>query len=429
MPAKVPLPRAKSRGVEVRNAMRTLPDHYNKRFPRMSLRSEAVPIAAASRTQRNGALALALFSTGHLCADMYSGALGGLQPLLVSRFGMSLADAGVLGGTLVFSSSVMQPAYGYLSDRFRTRLFAALGPAVAGIFISSLGLAPTYGWLLLMVALGGAGVAAFHPPAAAGAIAGVDRNRAGAMALFVSAGTLGYALGPTYFSLVAGRLGLSRSWWAAIPGLLISILMLAMLPAPPAYSRRPGFDWAALRGVRKPLAILYALVFIRSIIQITYAQFIPLYLHLERGYAISTASYTLSLYLVFAAVGGVVGGQLADRFGGPLIITVSMIGSVPFLTLFFLAHGWLSVAGLLLGGLILLFTIPVNVVMAQDLVPSQAGTVSALMMGFAWGMAGIVFIPLTGWAADRITLHYALMALTGFPLGGFFLSLRLLRRA
>src|ERR1700690_4341021 len=278
MPAKVPLPRAKSRGVEVRNAMRTLPDHYNKRFPRMSLRSEAVPIAAASRTQRNGALALALFSTGHLCADMYSGALGGLQPLRGSRFGMSLAGAGVLGGTLVFSSSVMQPAYGYLSDRFRTRLFAALGPAMAGGFISSLGLAPTYGCLLLMGAVGRAGVAAFHPPATAGAIAGVKRNRAGAMAAFVSAGSLGYALGPTYFSLVAGRLGLSRTWWAAIPGILISILMLALLPAPPPHpNKRPGFDWAALHGVRKQFAILYALVFIRSIIQITYAPFIPLY--------------------------------------------------------------------------------------------------------------------------------------------------------
>jgi FSR family fosmidomycin resistance protein-like MFS transporter len=395
----------------------------------MSLTSEAVAVAADSHAKRNGALALALFSTGHLCADMYSGALGGLQPLLVSRFGMSLADAGVLGGTLVFSSSVMQPAYGYLADRFRTRLFAALGPALAGLFISSLGLAPSFGWLLLMVALGGAGVAAFHPQATAGAIAGVERNRAGAMAVFVSAGTLGYALGPTYFSLVAGRLGLSRTGWAMIPGLLISVLMLALLPAPPAHERerRSGFDWAALRGVRGQLTILYALVFIRSIIQITYAQFIPLYLHLERGYAVSTANYTLSLYLVFAALGGFVGGHLADRFGGPLVITVSMIGSVPFLALFYLAHGWLSVAGLLAGGLILLFTIPVNVVMAQDLVPSQAGTVSALMMGFAWGMAGIVFIPLTGWAADRITLHYALMSLTVFPLGGFFLSLKLLK--
>ena len=397
--------------------------------------SEAVPVAApavdaraaGSHLRRAGALALVLFSTGHFCADMYSGALGALQPLLVKRFGMTLAGAGVLGGMLVFSSSVMQPAYGYLSDRMRTRLFAALGPAVAGLFISSLGLAPGYGWLLLMVALGGAGIAAFHPQAAARAIAGVERNRAGAMAVFISSGTLGYALGPTVFSLISGRFGLRGMWWAAIPGRAISALLLALLPAAPAPARErgAGFDWASLRGVRGELTILYLLVFIRSIIQITYAQFIPLYLHLERGYAVPAANYTLSLYLAFGALGGFAGGHLADRFGGPAVITASMIGSTPFLALFFLAHGWLSVAGLLGGGLILLFTIPVNVVMAQDLAPSQAGTVSALMMGFAWGMAGIVFIPLTGWAADRITLHYALMALTVFPVGGFFLSLRL----
>jgi FSR family fosmidomycin resistance protein-like MFS transporter len=86
-------------------------------------------------------------------------------------------------------------------------------------------------------------------------------------------------------------------------------------------------------------------------------------------------------------------------------ILVSMIASVPFLALFFLTQGVISIAGLCAGGLILLFTIPVNVVMAQELVPAQSGTVSALMMGFAWGMAGMIFIPLTGWLSDMFSLH------------------------
>ena len=76
---------------------------------------------------------------------------------------------------------------------------------------------------------------------------------------------------------------------------------------------------------------------------------------------------------------------------------------------------------------ILLFTIPVNVVMAQELVPSQAGTISALMMGFAWGAAGVIFIPLTGWLADLTSLHHALSALVIFPIVGFFLTLKLPR--
>jgi FSR family fosmidomycin resistance protein-like MFS transporter len=102
-----------------------------------------------------------------------------------------------------------------------------------------------------------------------------------------------------------------------------------------------------------------------------------------------------------------------------------MLGSVPFLATFFAASGALSAAGLALGGLILLFTVPVNVVMAQQLAPRQAGTVSALMMGFSWGMAGLFFIPLTGFVADRLGLHTALASLTLFPLAGAALALLL----
>ncbi|HEX8985318.1 MAG TPA: MFS transporter [Bryobacteraceae bacterium] len=375
-----------------------------------------------------GLLVLSLLSTGHLFADLYSGALGALQPLLVRQFGMTLAGAGVLGGVLVWSSSVMQPVYGYLSDRFRTRLFAALGPGLAGILISCLGLAPSYAWLLVMVALGGAGIAAFHPQAASQATLGIGRNRGRAMAAFISAGTLGYALGPTYFSVMAERFGLSGTWWAAIPGVLVSLLLLFLLPAPPPTVRRSGaggFDWAALRAFWKPLTVLYLLVFLRSTVQITFAQFIPLYLWRERGFGLGAASYALTGYLTCGAIGGFIGGHLADRFGGKRVITFSMIASVPLLALFFLAAGWLSIAGLWLGGLVLLFTIPVNVMMGQELVPSQAGTISALMMGFAWGMAGLVFIPLIGWASDLFSMHHALMALMVFPAIGFFLSLRL----
>ncbi len=75
--------------------------------------------------------------------------------------------------------------------------------------------------------------------------------------------------------------------------------------------------------------------------------------------------------------------------------------------------------------MILLFTIPVNVVMAQELVPSQAGTVSALMMGCAWGMAGLVFIPLTGWVSDHFSMQAAFAGLIAFPLAGYVLALKL----
>jgi FSR family fosmidomycin resistance protein-like MFS transporter len=78
-----------------------------------------------------------------------------------------------------------------------------------------------------------------------------------------------------------------------------------------------------------------------------------------------------------------------------------------------------------IGAAILLFTVPVNVVMAQRLIPSQTGTVSALMMGFAWGMAGLVLVPLTGLLAQHFTLHRTLIAWLAFPVIGLFLTLKL----
>jgi MFS family permease len=100
---------------------------------------------------------------------------------------------------------------------------------------------------------------------------------------------------------------------------------------------------------------------------------------------------------------------------------------VPFLALFVFTQGILSTIGLWLGGAILLFTMPINVVIAQELVPAQAGTVSALMMGFAWGIAGFVFIPLTGWIADMWSMQVGFAALTVLPVLGYLVGLKLPR--
>src|SRR2546423_303394 len=316
---------------------------------------------------------LVLFSCGHFVIDMYSIALGVLQPLLLVRFGLTLTQAGLLGGMLVFSSSVLQPVYGYLSDRFHTRLFSVLAPALAGVFISSLGLASGYWMLLAMVWLGGAGIGAFHPQATANATTGITANRGRALAAFISAGTLGMAFGPTYFSWITGTLGLSRTYWAAIPGVLMTLLTLGLLRlAPPPCGPKATYNLAPLRAMWRPLTILFLLVVIRSIVQVTFSQFLPLYLKLQRGYSLSAASYITSAYLLGGAAGGFAGGSLADRFGGRRIIILSMICSVPFLLLFVFTTGATSVAGLIVGGLILLFTIPVNVMMGQELAAAHA---------------------------------------------------------
>lgn len=384
--------------------------------------SPGVPVNSTPRT-RLLTEGMVWLSIGHLTTDLYSSTVPTLQPILTERFSMSLAEAGLLGGVFMFSSSVLQLPFGILSDRLQSRAFSILGPLIAGIFLSSLAWANSYAMLVALVFAGGMGVAAFHPQST-GEAARISGNRKTiGVAIFITAGTFGLACGPLFMAAIISVVGFNGLPIAMTLALVVCAIMYWRLPAPPPHPVADRhIDWHALASQRKPLLIHYVLVVLRSIVQVGMAQFLTLYLTRERGFSLEAASLALALSFLSAAIGALIGGHLANRFGGSRVIQLSMIGSAPFYVLFLMTDGWLSLASLFLGGLILLLTISVNLVMAQTLVPSQRGIVTSLMMGFAWGIAGIVFVPLIGWLADRTSIETVLYGVAVLPLLGFAIT-------
>jgi len=361
-------------------------------------------------------------SAAHFFIDAYASMLGVFLPFLRESLNLTLTEAGILGGALVFSSSLLQPIYGYLADQLRHKIFAALGPAISGVFICSLGIAPDFYSLLVLVILGGIGIAAFHPQGASVTRELSDKRPGYEMSVFITGGMIGYGIGPIYITSVITLAGLEQSYWAAVPGVLVSLYLLLYGPNPSRKVkpiRQTHLKKQILEKI-KPLSVHYFLVVIRSLNHMVFVAFIPLYFTV-RGLTVTEGAQHLSLFLLTGGVTGLFGGMLADRFGGRIICAISMIGYTPMALAFLLTTGPLSTLMCALAGGFLLLANPVNVVMAQKLIPEAASTVAALMMGFAWGVSGFV-IPLIGGFGDVFGLHIVLVWFVALTSPGFLLA-------
>jgi FSR family fosmidomycin resistance protein-like MFS transporter len=377
--------------------------------------------------RRRDKLTLTVLCAGHFVNDSYSSIIYPLLPLIKLKLGLTAAQVFWLAPLYAISSSLMQPVYGFISDRYFRRSFAVFGPAITGVFVSMIGLAPSYGILIVLLVAGGIGIGSFHPQGAAmAATAASDRRRVG-MALFSALGTLGFAVGPLVITRVVSAYGLEHSWYIIGTGLVMSAILYRVCPPLPEHSSSvPGVEkikWqllAALRTVWKPLTLLYLITVIRSGLQMTTNNYLPFMLE-DRGYSLTDTGNMLTVFLLLGGIGGIAGGFTAERFSGRAVTLYSGLLAGPLMMGAFATTGPLSIVCLGLGGFVLLSTIPVIVAMAQELVPGQTSTVSALMMGAAWGVGALApqalsnFVPAFGFrnvliAASAVTMVTAVLA-------------------
>ncbi len=375
--------------------------------------------------QQSSKTTIALLSFGHLVLDSYSSFLVPVLPLLSLKLGLTPAQAGWLIPLMMISSSLMQPVYGIISDRYFKRGLAVFGPLIAAIFISSIGLATNLPMLLVLISIGGIGIGAFHPQSAALAhrvVTDWKPERQGTvMSVFSSAGTVGYALGPLIISTAILWFGFEHSYYTAIFGIIATGLL--WMYCPPLERRTRDENTPPLTALLKdawvPLTTLYFAVVLRSAASVSIQSYLPFWLK-DHGMNLQMSSLIITGFIFFGGIGGFFGGALADRFGARRISMISVLLACPVLLAGFLSQGALSYTLIMFGGLCLNLPLPISVVMAQRLVPGGASTVSALVMGFAWGL-GAMMTPVTGKISEGYGLSKALLIVALWPLGSALL--------
>jgi len=207
-----------------------------------------------------------LLVLGHIVTDTTQGALPALLPLLKEVHGLSYAEAGALVMTMNLTSSVIQPLFGHLTDRWNLRWLVPAGVALSGIGFSLIGLATGYVSILGAVVFCGLGVASFHPESFKAVLGSSGNRKVVGVSWFMVGGNLGMALGPILITVYCAWLGLKGVALFAVPGLLTAMLILAYwrrLARRADYSDAPAVKTPPLQPLRtrvRPLSILISAV-------------------------------------------------------------------------------------------------------------------------------------------------------------------------
>ena len=132
--------------------------------------------------------------------------------------------------------------------------------------------------------------------------------------------------------------------------------------------------------------------------------------------------------LVGGAVGTLIGGPLADRFGRRTVLRGSMLALPPLIVGFLLSGPVLAIVIAAVAGAVTIATFAVTIVMGQEYLPGRIGVASGVTIGLSIGLGGIG-APLLGIFADNHGLRSVFELLVFFPIIALALAQLLPARA
>ncbi|CAA9425955.1 MAG: Fosmidomycin resistance protein [uncultured Rubrobacteraceae bacterium] len=375
---------------------------------------------------------MSVLSAGHLFTDVNQGAVAALVPFLVAERGLSLAAAGTLVLAATLSSSIVQPLFGYFSDRTPLPSLMPLGVMLGGAGISLVGVAPNYPLILLCTVLSGLGVAAFHPESArfANYVSGAGRARG--MSFFSVGGNAGFALGPVITTPLVLYFGLPGSLFLALPAFLMGLVLFYELPRLLAFRPEAAVEASVEReGDTQPehwgpFVRMVGAVTLRSFVYFGLITFLAEYYIRVLGTSTVLANAALSVMLFAGAVGTLVLGPVADWIGRRAVLAGSMLFLAPLIYAFTLSGPLLGMVFLTFVGAATVGTFGVTVVMGQEYLPGRIGVAAGVTMGFSIGIGG-VGAPIFGAIADSYGLSVVMLTFAVLPLIGLALALSLPR--
>ena len=366
--------------------------------------------------------AIILLIAGHFVTDLNTGALPNFLPFIKESLRLSYTMTASIILVFNVTSSVIQPIFGYFSDRRPAKWLLPAGCFTASLGMALLGFGSSYAWILFFTALSGLGQGSYHPEAFKTTHSLGGKKKATAISLFLVGGGLGYAVGPLAATLFVKYLGLKGSILFLPFGVAMVIVFLVtpiwrvktepLIPK----AKSPGAEGSSRQEVIS-MILLLGVVVLRAATQMSLQTFVPLYfIDLLHRDPVIAGKY-ISIFFFAGTMGGLAGGPVADRHGYKETVLLGLGFTSIFLFLFFHTAGTASLLLFALAGFMLSSSNAITMAMGQSFMPRNLGMASGLILGLAMGVGGIGTTVL-GWVADRWGLALTLQIIFFLPLLG-----------
>jgi MFS transporter, FSR family, fosmidomycin resistance protein len=394
---------------------------------RITEHAMATPIAATSAAAASSTstgptwLVLGGISLSHFLNDTMQSLIPSVYPILKASYALDFTQIGIITLAFNFTSSLLQPVVGIVTDRKAQPFSLAVGMGSTFLGLLLLSFAHQYGVILLAAAMVGMGSAVFHPESARIARLASGGQFGLAQSIFQVGGNAGTAVGPLLAALVIVPFGQpSIAWFSSIAFLAIVILFnIGRWYKPRIVAKKAGAvtrteDGPSHTRVIVALVVLVALVFSKSLYTVSLSSYYTFYLIEKFQLSTQTAQFYLFIFLAAQASGVFFGGPIGDRIGRKYVIWFSILGALPFTLA--MPHAGL-VGGAIcsaLAGFIMASATSAIIVFAQELMPHRFGMISGLFFGFAFGFGGLG-AALLGRIADGMGIDFVYQVCAYLP--------------
>ena len=371
-----------------------------------------------SKTQSINIKIIFALTLVHFTGDFYSSFISPIFPAFVEKLSLTMTQVGIIAGTMRFLAFIVQPSVGYVADRYPSRSFALGGLLLTVLFIPLSGLSPSFFVLILLLAIGSVGSSMFHPSITGMVPVYAGKNSGFSMSIFNTGGTLAFGIGPLFITWFVAQYGLSSMPATMLIGLGVLIYLYRVLPMPEGEEMKTSGFINSLKDtlgeVWKAVLLIWCVMVLRATVGQSFMTFMPVLLA-QKGYPLVAVGGVTSLFVVAGTLSGLAAGYFSDKTGFKPIFYWTHGLMTPALLLFLnLSGNWIYL-GAFTAGLFVLATMPIGVVMAQQLAPRGRSMVASLMMGFAYGLGGVIS-PVIGKLSDLFSIQSVLFYVAFIPL-------------